>query len=77
MVGDQPYSGTKLIELPDLNEMLAEVKINEVDVSKILPGMKVIITPDAYSDTTYVGRYRVWPIWLRTKTMIQRSNLPG
>jgi len=56
MVGDQPYSGTKLIELPDLNEMLAEVKINEVDVSKILPGMKVIITPDAYSDTTYVGK---------------------
>jgi hypothetical protein len=26
-----------------------------VDVSKILPGMKVIITPDAYSDTTYAG----------------------
>jgi HlyD family secretion protein len=54
-LGDQPYSGTKLIELPDLNEMMAEVKINEVDVSKILPGLKVVITADAYSDTSYIG----------------------
>jgi HlyD family secretion protein len=54
-LGDQPYSGTKLIELPDLNKMMAEVKINEVDVSKILPGLKSIITSDAYSDTSYIG----------------------
>jgi HlyD family secretion protein len=55
-IGDQPYSGTALIELPDLNEMMAEVKINEVDITKITPGLKVIIKPDAYSDTTYSGR---------------------
>lgn len=55
-VSDQPYSGTKVIELPDLNEMMAIVNINEVDVSKILPGMKVLITPDAYSDTTFSGK---------------------
>jgi HlyD family secretion protein len=55
-VSDQPYSGTKVIELPDLNEMMAIVNINEVDVSKILPGMKVLITPDAYSDSTLSGK---------------------
>ena len=55
-ISDQPYSGTKLIELPDLNEMMAIVNINEVDVSKILPGTKVRITPDAYSDTTFSGK---------------------
>lgn len=54
-IGDQPYSGTKLIELPDLREMLTEVKINEVDVSKIAPGMKAVIIADAYSDTSYTG----------------------
>jgi multidrug efflux pump subunit AcrA (membrane-fusion protein) len=54
-VGDQPYSGTALIELPDLNEMMAEVKINEVDITKISPGLKVEIKPDAYSDTTFSG----------------------
>ena len=54
--GDQPYSGTTLIELPDLNEMMAEVKINEVDIAKITPGLKVEIKPDAYSDTTFSGK---------------------
>lgn len=53
--GDQPYSGSKLIELPDLDEMMAEVKINEVDALKISPGLRVIITPDAFSDTSYTG----------------------
>lgn len=55
-VGDQPWSGSKLIELPDLSEMRAEVKINEVDVSKILPGQRVEIRPDAYSDSSYSGK---------------------
>jgi len=55
-VGDQPWSGSKLIELPDLSEMRAEVKINEVDVSKVLPGQRVEIKPDAYSDSLYTGK---------------------
>jgi multidrug efflux pump subunit AcrA (membrane-fusion protein) len=55
-VGDQPWSGSKLIELPDLSEMRAEVKINEVDVSKVLPGQRVEIKPDAYSDSLYAGK---------------------
>ena len=54
-VGDQPYSGTSLIELPDMSAMMAEVKINEVDITKVIPGLKVEIKPDAYSDTTYNG----------------------
>jgi multidrug efflux pump subunit AcrA (membrane-fusion protein) len=53
--GDQPYSGTILIELPDLNEMMAEVKINEVDITKITKGLKVEIKADAYSDTSFAG----------------------
>ena len=55
-VGDQPYSGSKIIELPDLSEMRAEVKINEVDVSKVIPGQRVEIRPDAYSDSVYMGK---------------------
>jgi len=54
--GDQPYPGTTLIELPDLNQMMAEVKINEVDITKITPGLQVEIKPDAYSDTTFTGK---------------------
>jgi multidrug efflux pump subunit AcrA (membrane-fusion protein) len=55
-VGDSPWSGSKVIELPDLSEMRAEVKINEVDVSKVLPGQRVEIRPDAYSDSIYRGK---------------------
>ncbi len=55
-VGEQPYSGTKLIELPDLEEMMAEIRVNEVDVSKILPGMEVVLVADAYSDKNYRGK---------------------
>ncbi|HBB90513.1 MAG TPA: hypothetical protein DC042_02020 [Bacteroidales bacterium] len=52
--GDQPYGGA-IVDLPDLSVMLAEVKINEVDVSKITPDLKVVIKADAYSDSTYTG----------------------
>jgi HlyD family secretion protein len=54
-VGEQPYSGTKLIELPDLSVMMAEININEVDVSKIMPGMEVTVVSDAYSDISHTG----------------------
>lgn len=55
-VGDQPYSGSKLIELPDLSNMMAEVKINEVDIAKVMNGQRVEIRPDAYSDSAYTGK---------------------
>jgi HlyD family secretion protein len=55
-VGDQPWSGSQIIELPDLSAMRAEVKINEVDVSKIMPGQRVEIRPDAYSDSLYSAK---------------------
>jgi len=55
-IGDQPYGTTPLIDLPDMSQMLAEVKINEVDVSKVTIGLKTVIRADAYSDTTYTGK---------------------
>ena len=54
-VGDQPWSGTSLIELPDMAAMMAEVKINEVDIAKVAPGLKTEIKPDAFSDSTFKG----------------------
>jgi HlyD family secretion protein len=91
-VGDQPYSGTALIELPDLNLMMAEVKINEVDITKIKPGLKVEIRPDAYSDTIYSGaiatvanlaqnkdsktKIKIFPVQIRIED-VTRNLLPG
>ena len=54
-VGDQCWSGSPLIQLPDLSQLKATVKINEVDISKITKGLKVEIKPDAFSDSIFTG----------------------
>jgi len=54
-VGDQCWSGMPLIQLPNLTKLKATVQINEVDISKILKGLKVEIKPDAFSDSIYAG----------------------
>lgn len=91
-VGDQPYPGSKLIELPDLSEMRAEVRINEVDVSKIFIGQRVEIRPDAYSDSVYnakvesvatlatnkdnKSKIKIFPVQIRIKDH-GKTLLPG
>jgi len=42
-------------ELPDLTEMISKTYINEVDISKVKPGMEVVITVDAFPDRSYEG----------------------
>ena len=54
-VGDQTYSGNPLISLPDLSQLKAIVRINEVDIAKIVTGLDVEIRPDAFSDNKYTG----------------------
>lgn len=53
--GDQPHAGYPIINLPDLSAMMIDMKINEVEVSKVKPGLPVIIKADAFSDTVYTG----------------------
>lgn len=55
-VGDQCWAGMPLVQLPDLTHLRANVKINEVDISKITKGLKVDIKPDAFSDSVYTGQ---------------------
>ena len=54
-VGDQCWAGMPVVQLPDLKLLRANVKINEVDISKISKGLKVEIKPDAFSDSVYMG----------------------
>lgn len=55
-VGDQPWSGMPLINLPDLNELKVEAEISEVDISKIELEQTVEIKLDAFADTIYSGK---------------------
>jgi HlyD family secretion protein len=41
--------------LPDLTSMISKTYVNEIDVSKIIPGQKVQVTIDAFSDKTFTG----------------------
>ena len=57
-VGDQVWSGQPLISLPDLTLLKANVKINEVDIAKIIKDMEVEIRPDAFSENKFTGVVR-------------------
>ena len=54
-VGEQVWTGMPLITLPDLSQLKANVKINEVDIAKITKGLSVEIKPDAFSESKFSG----------------------
>lgn len=54
-IGDQCWGGFPIIQLPDLSVLKATVKINEVDVAKIVKDLRVEIRPDAFSDRIFQG----------------------
>ena len=55
-VGDQVWSGQPLISLPDLSQLKATVRINEVDIAKIIKGLDAEIRPDAFSENKFTGK---------------------
>ena len=55
-VGDQVWTGQPLISLPDLSRLKATVKINEVDIAKIIKGLDAEIRPDAFSESRFMGK---------------------
>ncbi len=44
-----------IAELPDLSEMITKAYINEVDITKVLPGQKAKITIDAFPGKEFSG----------------------
>ena len=44
-----------IAELPDLSEMITKAYINEVDISKVIPGQKAKITVDAFPGKEFSG----------------------
>lgn len=54
-IGDTPWPGMTLITLPDLSTMQSITYVNEVDVSRVQKGQKVLVTLDAFRDSTFTG----------------------
>ncbi|HKI78011.1 MAG TPA: efflux RND transporter periplasmic adaptor subunit [Ignavibacteriaceae bacterium] len=55
-IGDTPWGGQPVISLPDLSAMESKTFVNEVDVSKVKKGQEVLITLDAFQDSTFKGK---------------------
>lgn len=54
-VGDTPWGGATIINLPDLSSMESITQVNEVDVSKVKTGQEVIVKLDAFQDSSFTG----------------------
>ena len=54
-VGDEVWSGVKILSLPDLSRMQVKTAVNEVDVDKLRVGQETQIKLDALPDPTFHG----------------------
>ena len=55
--GSQVSSWDPVIaQVPDLSDMVSKMYVNEVDISKIEKGQKVIVSVDAFPDKSYRGK---------------------
>lgn len=54
-VGDTPWRGQELIEIPDLSVMQVKSSVNEVDVSRVAKGQQAMIHLDAFSEPVFYG----------------------
>ncbi len=55
-VGDTPWRGASLIELPDFNRMMVKMEINEVDLNLVSLEDSVDVVLDAWPDRHFPGR---------------------
>ncbi|HET9531378.1 MAG TPA: efflux RND transporter periplasmic adaptor subunit [Blastocatellia bacterium] len=54
-VGEQVWSGQPIMEIPDLNTILAEAFVPEVDIGKVKTGQRAEVTIDAFPGRTFYG----------------------
>ena len=53
--GDTVYSGSSLVELPDLSVMEIESWVHEIDASRVAESLLVNVVIDAFPDPTHAG----------------------
>jgi HlyD family secretion protein len=54
-VGENVWMGQSILEIPDLNTIIAEAYVPEVDIGKIKTGQRAEVTIDAFPDKVYSG----------------------
>jgi HlyD family secretion protein len=54
-VGENVWMGQMILEIPDLNTIIAETFVPEVDIGKVKTGQRAEVTIDAFPDKVYSG----------------------
>jgi HlyD family secretion protein len=74
-VGDSPWRGAALIELPDFSKMQVELQIDEVDFNLVHTGDSCNVVLDAWPDKNFPGRVSEIGVLAREKS--DDSRLKG
>jgi HlyD family secretion protein len=54
-VGENVWMGQTILEIPDLNTIIAEAYVPEVDIGRVKPGQRAEVKIDAFPDKVYSG----------------------
>lgn len=54
-VGENVWMGQSILEIPELNTIIAEAYVPEVDIGKVKTGQRAEVTIDAFPDKVYSG----------------------
>ena len=66
-VGENIWAGEPVMEIPDLNTIIAEAFIPEVDIGKVQIGQRVELTIDAFPGKSFQGTVKSFGTLVRPK----------
>ncbi|HPR86926.1 MAG TPA: efflux RND transporter periplasmic adaptor subunit [bacterium] len=67
-VGDTPWRGMTLVEIPDLSQMMIKTKVNEVFISQVRQDQQVVLAVDALPGERFYGKV------MRVATLATRES---
>ncbi|MCF6300091.1 MAG: efflux RND transporter periplasmic adaptor subunit [Proteobacteria bacterium] len=74
-IGDTVWGGLRVLEIADLDKMIARLEIRENDMSRVHEGLQVKFTMDAYPDLEFFGVIKTLSKVVRTKSKNQPSRI--
>ncbi len=74
-VGDSVWGGARVVEVADLDQIIAQLEIKENDMSRIAVGQQVKFILDAYPDLEFTGIIESLSKVVRTKSKNQPSRI--
>ncbi len=55
-IGDSCWRGERILEIPDLRQMMADGQVDEADAGRVAPAQRVTLRLDAHPDVVYTGQ---------------------